>query len=256
MDTRRRLVKTITLSRLTPAQEESWRVLLDLCDAMPSGWCLIGGQMTWLLALEHGVTPLRATEDVDVAADIRADQHAITRICAWLESRGFELAGISTDGIGHRFISTTYRGPGRVTFDVLAPDNVGPRADLTSSPPARTISAPGTRAALDSARPVQVALADGRTGNVLLPDLLAAILAKTAATGIPGRDDPARDWADLAFLLTLVTDPIGVAETISGGQRRKLHAIGTLLSRNHPAWSEVGERAQAGIEALGFLLGD
>lgn len=120
---------------MTSAQEEGWRVLLDLYEAFPDGWCIIGGQMVWLLAYEFGVQPMRATDDVDIVVDIRADNGLIRRLCAWLESRGFELEGIGTDNIGHRYVSTTYDGPGRVAFDILAPDNIEERAKLTTSPP-------------------------------------------------------------------------------------------------------------------------
>ena len=53
--------------------------------------------MVWLLANEHGVAPIRATDDVDVAVDIRTDQQAIKRLCAWLESHHFDLERPSTD---------------------------------------------------------------------------------------------------------------------------------------------------------------
>jgi hypothetical protein len=53
---------------MTPAQDEAWRILLDRYDAFPAGWCIIGGQMVWLLAHEYGVEPIRATDDVDIAA--------------------------------------------------------------------------------------------------------------------------------------------------------------------------------------------
>jgi hypothetical protein len=158
----------VTLGSMTPAQEESWRIPLDLYADFPDGRCLISGRLA-------GLAPLR-------------------------------LEGTSTDGIGHRYLSTAYQGPGKVAFDVLAPDNVGERADLTTSPPARTVSAPGSRAALDAARPVQVAFGD-RAGHVLCPSLLTAILAKAAATTIPVRENRDRDWVDAAFLLSSSPTP-------------------------------------------------
>jgi len=97
----------VTLSSMTATQEEGWRTLLDLYQDFRTGWCLIGGQMVWLLAIEHGVEPIWLTDDVDVAVDVRANQEAIRRLCAWLESRQFRLEGINKDGIGHRFVSTT-----------------------------------------------------------------------------------------------------------------------------------------------------
>lgn len=243
----------VTLVQMTPAQEESWRILLDLYPVFPSGWCLIGGQMVWLFACEYNVDPVRATEDVDVAVDIRADQQAIRRLCAWLESRHLMLEGMNTDGIGHRYVSSTYEGPGKVMFDVLAPDNVGGRADLTTSPPARTVSAPGTRNALDEVQRIEVVLGH-RTGQILRPSLLAAIIAKAAATTIPVREDPDRDWSDAAFLLSLVPDPVAAAAELTKGQRRGLRAIDALLDEAHPAWRRLGARGRLGNATLQFLL--
>lgn len=245
----------IPLSSMTPSQEEGWRVLLDLYEAFPGGWCIIGGQMVWLLAREHGVEPVRVTEDIDVVVDIRADQQLITRMCAWLEAREFSLDGISADNIGHRYVSTAYNGPGKVAFDILAPENVGDRADLTTSPPARTVSAPGTRDALDAAEPLEILLGD-RSGHVPRPALISAILAKAAATRIPVRANPERDWADLAFLLTLIPDPVSTAAQLSNRQRRKLRAVSALLGEDHPAWRPLGPRSRLGIAALQFLVGD
>jgi hypothetical protein len=244
---------SLPLGPMTPAQEESWRNLLDLYTDFQQGWCLIGGQMVWLLANEHDIAPIRATDDVDVAVDIRTDQQAIKRLCAWLESHHFDLERLSTDGIGHRYLSSTYRGPGRVVFDVLAPDNVGERADLTTSPPARTVSAPGTRAALDATRRLEVSFGN-RTGHVLCPSLLTAILAKAAATTIPVRENRDRDWVDAAFLLSLVPDPMGAAAEIGSGQRRRLRPLRPLLDEKHSAWRLLGERSRIGNATLRFLL--
>jgi hypothetical protein len=238
---------------MTPAQEASWKVLLELCAEFPGGWCLIGGQMVWLLSLEHGVEPVRVTEDVDVAVDIRADQRGITRLCSWLEGHAFSLEGINTDGIGHRYVSSVYKGPGKVIFDILAPDNMGKRADLTTSPPARTVSAPGARIALDAVQSVGITL-NGRRGYVRRPSLLAAILVKASATQIPARENPRRDWLDVAFLLSLAADPIGLAADLSPGQRRRLRVIDELRDQDHWAWRQLGERSLLGRTTLDFLL--
>lgn len=244
----------IPVDSMTPAQWEGWHVLLDLCESFPDGWCIIGGQMVWLLAREYGVEPIRATEDVDVVVDIRADQRLLERMCAWLESHDFALEGINTDGIGHRYVSRKYKGPGKVAFDVLAPDNIGERASLTTSPPARTVSAPGTRGVLDTAEPLEIVLGD-RSGHVLGPTLISAIFAKAAATGIPGRGNPDRDWVDLAFLLSLVSDPVSAAADLTSRQRQRLRTVNALLSESHFAWRMLGERSRLGIVTLQFLVG-
>lgn len=245
----------VALRSMTPAQEAGWHVLLDLHESFQAGWCIIGGQMVWLLAQEHGVEPIRVTEDVDVVVDIRTDQRLMRQLCRWLEANSFNLGSISADGIGHRYVSPDYRGLGRVVFDILAPENVGELADLTTSPPARTVSAPGSRAVLDSAQPLEV-LVGGRIGYVLRPTLIAAILAKAAAAKIPGREDPQRDWNDLAFLLTLIPDPMASAAELSKAQRRKLRSVSTTLKESHPAWRRLGARARLGITTLQFLIED
>jgi hypothetical protein len=90
-------------SAMPPAQLQGWAVLLDMAEAFPAGWCLVGGQMVWLLAAEHDTHPPRATEDVDVVVDVRADPDGIQKLCSWLEEQyGFDLEGISPEGIGHR----------------------------------------------------------------------------------------------------------------------------------------------------------
>lgn len=73
----------VVLTGMTPAQQQGWKVLLDLAVEFSTGWCLVGGQMVWLHALEHGVEPPRATEDIDVVVDVRAARGAIRRLCRW-----------------------------------------------------------------------------------------------------------------------------------------------------------------------------
>ena len=100
--------------------------------------------MVWLLAAEHHADPPRATDDVDVVVDVRAEPTGIRKLCLWLEERDFDLEGISPEGIGHRYVKPANPGPGQIIFDVLAPDNVGKRANLSTTQGARTLEAPGT----------------------------------------------------------------------------------------------------------------
>jgi type IV secretory pathway TrbD component len=67
-------------------------------------------------------------------------------------------------------------------MDVLAPDNVGPRANLTTTPPGRTVEVPGGTQALHRVEEVEVVLAGGSRGLVPRPDLLGAIVIKAGAT--------------------------------------------------------------------------
>jgi hypothetical protein len=71
-------------------------------------------------------------------------------------NKEFDLEGISPEGIGHRYFKAADPGPGDVVFDVLAIDNAGPRASLSTTHGARTVEATGSRRALNSAERVEV----------------------------------------------------------------------------------------------------
>jgi hypothetical protein len=223
----------IVLPAMTsPAQEQGWQVLLDLTQTFPNGWCLVGGQMVWLLATEHGTDPPRATNDVDLVVDIRAEPGGIRKMCRWLESSRFQLDGISPEGIGHRYTRAADPGSGKVIFDVLAPDNIGSRADLSTTQGARTLQTPGARKAIDTSEAIEVTLGQ-RNGRVHRPTLIAAIILKAVTSTIPTRTDISRDLADAAFMLSLIADPIATAESLTKSDRKGLLLIRALRWRRH-----------------------
>jgi hypothetical protein len=239
---------------MQPAQEQGWLTLLDLATTYPTGWCLVGGQMVWLLAAEHGVTPLRATDDVDVVVDIRSEPTGIQALCGWLEHREFDLDGISPEGIGHRYFKAADPGPGNIVFDVLAIDNAGARANLSTTRGARTLEATGSRKALNSAERVEVSVAH-TIGWVYRPKLAAAIILKAAAITIPTRAQTEIDLSDAAFLLSLLPDPVAAAHSLNKSDKTQLRALTPLLDQNHQAWRPLGrDRSRLGQTALDILL--
>jgi hypothetical protein len=126
--------------------DQLWHVLLDLSESLTVPWTLVGGQMVLLHALEHGQVPPVPSQDGDVVADLRADHGALAQVVRQLATLGFALESISTDGLAHRYARSAQPRP--VLIDVLAPDGLGARADLTTSPPGRTIEVPGGTQAL------------------------------------------------------------------------------------------------------------
>lgn len=177
--------------------DELWEVFLDLADRLKVDWTIVGGQMVLLHALEQGVVPPTVSQDGDLIADVRATQKALAKVATALEQEGFGLAGMANDGTAHRY-TRPGRNAGRpVTIDILAPDGVGERADLTTTPPGHSIQAPAGTQALGRTERVRVHIGD-RVGEVPRPSLLGAIVGKAAACGIPG--DSSRQYRDLAFL--------------------------------------------------------
>ena len=251
----------ILLERLIPAQEQAWHILFDLAETEPDNWVLVGGQMVYLLAVENGRLPLRATVDADVVVDVRAKPQATRWLAGWLEDRGFLMDKISADGIGHRYTRAADPGPGTVVVDVLAPEGLGDQTKTITSPPARTVEAPGGAQALRRSELVAVTVTDAagrspRTGQVRRPTVLAALIAKAASTQIPVRVNRERDWQDAALLLTLIADPLAAAEQRNPKDRQRLRLLEPLADPRHAAWIplDAGE-ARNGRDALGFLIG-
>jgi len=125
-------------------------------------------------------------------ADIRAQQDGLVEVVRILEAQRFSLESISADGIAHRYVRHT--DAGRLVVDVLAPDGVGERANLTTTPPGRTIEVPGGSQAMSRTEWVRVSH-EGRSGRIPRPTLLGAVVIKSAAVALPS---PARHLRDLA----------------------------------------------------------
>lgn len=211
-----------------------WETLLELANAQLQEWTLIGGQMVLLHALENGVEPTRFSQDIDVVVNARVVSGGIKSFVKGLESLGFSLVGGSPDNIAHR-----YRRD-KASIDVLAPEGLGPRADLTTTRPGRTLEVPGGTQALARTEllPVQF---DELHGFVPRPSLLGAIICKAAAVGVAGATTAQR--RDVALLLSLVADPIEMARDIGPKDRQRLRAIGELADPNHWVWDDLTEDA-------------
>ena len=240
----------IELPILPAPVDELWHTLLELGESLDVPWALIGGQMVLLHALEHGQVPPQISQDGDVIADIRAVPGALTHVVSGIERLGFALQSISADGLAHRY--TRAAEPRPVVIDVLAPEGVGERADLTTTPPGHTIEVPGGTQALSRAEGITV-VHEGRRGVIPRPTLLAAIVGKAAATALPG---PERHYRDLALLCALVPDPFELVGELTRKDRQRLRLASRLLDNAHPAWRLVPDAVRsAGQIAYNVLHG-
>jgi hypothetical protein len=239
---------TIDLPAFAAPVDELWHALLDLAEALPTGWTLVGGHMVLLHALEHGHVPPTISQDGDVVADVRTDRRRLSRLVSILERQGFSLAGMSAEGLAHRYTRPAQRKA--VMMDVLAPDGLGGRADLTTSSPGRTVEVPGGTQALARTESIAV-VHEGRGGQIPRPTLLAAIVLKAAATTL---SDPARHHRDLALLCALVGDPFELAEEMTAKDRQRLKRVTALTRDSHQAWmllpDEIRSRGQITFAVL------
>ena len=245
---------TVVLGGMSPAQEQGWLVLLDLFPNHRTDWTLIGGQMMYLLAVENEVRMPRTTTDMDVVINVLESPGAIRALASQLLHLGFEFGNVSPAGTGGRFTRPADPGPGTIMIDVLAPEGLGERTDITTVPPARTVQVPGSRQALDRSQQVAVRVRDC-DGVVRRPSLLGALVAKAAATALAVRSNPERDWEDAGLLLSLVRDPIATRGECGRKDLRRIAKLGGMLSVDHRAWEPLGHaERRLGRAALGLLL--
>jgi hypothetical protein len=235
----------VLLPTLAGHDDELWDALIELSEVRPGEWTLIGGQMVFLHALEHDTTPPRISTDLDVLVNARVAGRPVAAFAAGLEDLGFEQDGISPDGIAHRYRRN------RVMIDVLAPEGLGERTDLTTTPPGRTLQVPGGTQALDRTELVPV-VTSTRSGHVPRPSLLGALVGKAMAVAVDDLPDAQR--LDFVFLLSLVDDPFALADQLTQTDRRRIRVRNELIDGDHRVWSELDpesrDRARAALRIL------
>jgi predicted nucleotidyltransferase len=202
-------------------------------------WVLIGAQMIIVLELEHGRPSGRTTGDVDAVVDVRLVA-GVTRLAAEeLRRAGFEPSAEHP----HRFVRD------RDLVDLLAPDHLGPRTDLTTIPPLTTMGIPGGSRALDTRRAVAVEIVGIGTADLPIPSVAGALVTKVHAYEARRTD---RDLEDLVRLLGLVEDVDAVRGELKPRERIRLGSIAELRDEDHPAWSILGDSDDA-LAAFGRL---
>lgn len=141
--------------------------------------------MVFLHQVERRATDVRPTDDIDDVVNVRAEPAALARIHETLRGSDFIQDSPGPDGAAHR-----YRRQHAI-IDVLAPDNLGSRAQLSLGA-GRTVQAPGTTQAFRRGGAVAVEV-DGVTALVRRPDLVGALIGKAAAVDrLPSQSQASR----------------------------------------------------------------
>jgi hypothetical protein len=209
----------IVLPAMPSEQTASWLGLLDLHERLAEGWTLIGGQLVHLHCAERGQFPVRPTNDADTVIDVRADPEMLATFTKTLTDLGFESAGISAEGLQHRWIR------GEASIDVLLPDGIGERASLrqgdTGSP---TLPTAGGTQALQRSETIGVTVA-GREGSVRRPNLVGGLVGKAAALSNAGDPGLGRHRRDFAILAGLLTAQDFRSEALTKKDRQRLRAM-------------------------------
>jgi hypothetical protein len=206
-------------------QHGLWADLIALAEAQKGSWTLIGAQMVALYAWDAGVES-RPSEDADVLANVRMATNATREVTGFLRERGYEPEDSLTDVV-HRFMREN------AEIDVLAPDGLGPRSDITTIPGRHTIEVPGGSQALSRTELVSVRSRE-ITGELPRPNLLGAILIKTRAIEVD--DVPDAQRTDVALLLELVEDPDFLRADVRRSEQSWLRRHEYFADPDHPQW--------------------
>ncbi|MCL2467026.1 MAG: hypothetical protein FWF02_03595 [Micrococcales bacterium] len=229
------------------AQRAAWLVLLDVHDAHPTGWTLVGGQMVHLWCAERGTAPGRPTNDIDTVLDVRGEPGVLMTFTSILDGLGFVPAGTSPTGHQHRWARD------HVQIDVLIPRGIGERAaQRTGARGGTTLETPGAQQALDRTQDVQVTIGE-RTGTVRRPSLLGALVAKAAAHTVTLDRGRRRHLTDFLVLCALIKRSDHI-DSATKRDRTYLHTMLGSIGHDQRAVQAV-DGADAGVYALRLALG-
>ena len=222
------------------------------------GWCLVGGLMVLVVGAAHGAAGRRSegTKDGDVVVDIVADPRMLERVTATLRSHGFDIAD-AVGGTGEWAGGDTARCTlvfGLAQIDVLCPDGT-PDEVLDSVDGMRSIAIPGGTRALELSEVVDI-FYDDETANAELrcPTLHGALIAKGAAATDDRTAAQPRHIQDVAFLLSLIEDPVDFAVALSEADRATLAAVAARIPNMPTVWDYLDQTDRSNaVAALGLM---
>jgi hypothetical protein len=227
-------VTSIRVELVDPDAMELWRAVAKVATAFGEDrrWCLVGGLMVALFAIEAQQTQ-RVTTDIDILADARARPSGTTWATGRLKALGASLRDPQQPELerGFRF---DFNGQ---IVDVLAPDGLGP-SGATTTGKLKTIQIPGGTQALNRTELVEIVV-DELAVTLRRPKLIAAVLLKARALRVHSRPQDQRH--DLITLLSLLHDPRAARAEITSKESGWLRSISDRLSIDDPALRESFE---------------
>ena len=243
------LREPVVLGPMPPVLNGAFITLIDLDRTIDAPWSLVGGLMVAVHAAEGGHPAPRATTDADIAVNVFTASNSLRHVTSRLVDLGFE----DDSPVDERKGGPSYRYVrDGVKVDVLVPE----KANAGKAPP-RTVTGRlgvemwGMQSAIKRTQRVPITF-DGTVGHIRRPDLLGAVVVKSAAAI---RDtDNGRHLEDLAHLCNWVgvsPDLRRYITEITPPQRARLRKIGS----SRVPW-RISDDPEIGREAFAYLLGD
>ena len=233
-----------------------WVNLAEIAERIDhTRWTLFGGLMVQLHVLASGKDIIRPTRDVDMLVHIERPDVYVAQVSTALTDLGYHQHGdlsITDDYTSHRWVR---EGTGTVDqVDALVAEHAAPRAYVRQG--RRNLPRmDGATQALQRTFNARVQIIDGQVTTVSVPDLLGALILKSAAARADR--NPERHLQDAVALLACLDDPFVERQRLKGSDHQRLHRLlgmlGQDLSAEHWATLTTADRRQA-LDALLLLV--
>lgn len=215
------------------------KMMLDIAEHVPkASWVLVGGLMVQILAGLSGYSS-RATKDVDMLIDVMASTNNVYEVISSLKKLGFEPQEPA-------FKNTAFHRMRKDGFivDVLIADHLPIRkqnhAKVYRWP---LLETPGGAQAIERKMQVDVTT-ETRSNTIYIPDLLGALVLKSAAYANDKRDRQ-RHLDDGALIAALIEDHAAEIKRLHGSDKRRIRTLAKALSDStNPAWLLLSEEMQ------------
>jgi hypothetical protein len=124
---------SIDVAALTGGWPDPWPNVAEIASVLPSDrWTLIGGLMTQLHCIHHGLGVVRPTNDVDIVLHVETTRGVASETAAALRSLGYELRPASTPGTTPLIASS--ETPPRSTWSPAVRTRTARRSSTSCSP--------------------------------------------------------------------------------------------------------------------------
>ncbi len=264
---------TIDIASVPGGWPVPWPSVAELAAVLPAGsWTLVGGLMTQLHTIHHGLGVVRPTNDVDIVLHIETQRGVPNKVAAALEELGY-LFQPSIDKrykTAHRFV----RGTSTVDLvagasneqqdqhqderhdeeqvDVLIADHPAPRV-IEKLRGHEMIRIEGGTQALRRTMNARLEILPRTVTTISVPRPIGALILKSAAYTTDSRDRE-RHLFDSAALLACIDDPFAERGEFTGSDRRRIATLVAQLDAAHPAWQALPDnprtQAQLTLELL------
>ncbi|MBB2893443.1 hypothetical protein [Flexivirga oryzae] len=256
----------IDIAAATGGWPDPWPNVAEIAGVLPADkWTLVGGLMTQLHSIHHGLGVVRPTNDVDIVLHVETSRGVAGQTQRALHSLGYDLrpAVDPRHNTAHRF----YRGTSKIdvvtdhpaeepqeVVDVLVADHHAPKVTQRLAGRAMVRIEGGTQA-LRRTINARLQIVPGTITTISVPGAFGALILKAAAYKTDSRD-PDRHLRDAVALLACIDDPFAERDGFTGSDRSRLQTLRTRLPPDHISWTVLNGQQRTDAETALQILTD